>query len=235
MKILIIGGSGGIGQALIEHCLSAYDDVTIYATYHSTPPAVQHEHIVWFKTDVSAEQDVMALAQHVPHLNMLINTVGALHQPDKRPEKSINEFDPVFFQNNLSANALPTLLLSKHFANHLKGKHQTYFVSFSARIGSIEDNRIGGWISYRCSKAALNMAIKTISIEWKIKQPRCCIIAFHPGTTDTQLSKPFQKNVPTDKLFTPDYVAQCLLNVLTKITPTETGKFYSYSGDEIPW
>ncbi|MFC3023566.1 SDR family NAD(P)-dependent oxidoreductase [Vibrio zhugei] len=235
MKILIIGGTGGIGRAIIEYCLSNDEHTTVYATYHCTPPSIDHERVTWYKTDVSSEADVFALSLRLTKFDLLINAVGTLHSPDHRPEKSINEFDLDFFQHNFNANTVPTLLLSKHFALHLKAKYPTYFIALSARIGSIEDNRIGGWVSYRCSKAALNMAIKTISVEWKVKQPNCCIIAFHPGTTDTELSKPFQKNVAPQQLFSPRYVAHCLLDVIHNLTPENTGRFYSYSGEEIPW
>ncbi|MGO1297417.1 MAG: SDR family NAD(P)-dependent oxidoreductase [Vibrio sp.] len=235
MNILIIGGSGGIGHALLKHCLRSNAEVTIYATYHSTPPPLEDDKVIWYNIDAASQSDVLALSQSIPKLDLLINAAGTLHSLTHRPEKSIHEFDLDFFQHNLNANTIPTLLLSKYFAPHLKAKHTTYFIALSAKIGSIDDNRIGGWVSYRCSKAALNMTIKTISVEWKIKQPQCCIIAFHPGTTDTELSKPFQKNVPAKQLFSADYVAQCLLDLVKDLTAQDTGKFYSYNGEEIPW
>ncbi|OAN13378.1 SDR family oxidoreductase [Photobacterium jeanii] len=235
MKILIIGGSGGIGAALLEQFIVSDIKATLYATYRSTQPQIQHDNLVWFKADIASDSDVKKLSESITNLDILINAAGGLSLASKTPEKSVKEFDTEFFQHNLNANTIPTLLLGKYFSSHLKAKHTTYFVSLSARIGSIEDNKIGGWISYRCSKAALNMAIKTISIEWKFRQPNCCVIAFHPGTTDTALSKPFQKNVPPHKLFTATYVAQCLLELLDKLTSNDTGKFYSFDGKAIPW
>lgn len=235
MNILIIGGSGGIGTALIDLFITSYPEAFIYATYQTTPPSIKNPQVSWFKIDISSEQEIISLANHISNLDILINAAGALHQPNHKPEKSVNAFSPDFFQHNLNTNVFPTIYLAKHFSKHLKSKNNAYFISISARIGSIEDNRIGGWISYRCSKAALNMAIKTVSIEWKYKLPNCCVFAFHPGTTDTNLSKPFQKSIPPQKIFTPHYVASCLLEILNSTTSEDSGKFFSYDGTEIPW
>ena len=235
LKILIIGGSGGIGSALIKTLTHFYPDTTLYATYYTTKPEVKHPNLTWFKVDISSESGIKKLSENIPNLDVLINAAGMLHLPNHDPERSINEFDLEFFNHNLSSNTVPTILLAKHFSKHLKSKQHTYFTSISARIGSIEDNMIGGWISYRCSKAALNMAIKTISIEWKYKVPNCCVFAFHPGTTDTYLSKPFQRNVAQDKLFSTDFVALTLLQLIEKMSPDETGKFFCFTGEQLPW
>ncbi|GAB3523965.1 SDR family NAD(P)-dependent oxidoreductase [Photobacterium alginatilyticum] len=235
MKILIIGGSGGIGTALVSLFVTSKPEAIIYATYRTHRPLIENNRVRWYQLDATSEQDVRALANSITSLDILINAAGSLHLPSRKPEKSVNEFNPDFFNHNIQSNVVPTMYLAKYFAKHLKSKQGTYFIAISARIGSIEDNKIGGWISYRCSKAALNMAIKTISIEWKHKLPNCCVFAFHPGTTDTNLSKPFQRNVPSNKLFTSDYVAYCLLELLDAAEPTDSGKFFSYDGTEIPW
>jgi len=235
LKILIIGGSGGIGAALVKLYLASKPEAIIHATYRAHKPILENTRVNWFKLDAASEQDVRSLADSIPSLDILINAAGILHLPNRKPEKSVNDFNPDFFHHNLNSNVVPTINLAKYFASHLKSKQNTYFIALSARIGSIEDNKIGGWISYRCSKAALNMAIKTISIEWKHKAPNCCVLAFQPGTTDTRLSKPFQKNVPSTKLFTPDYVAHCLLDLLDTVKPTDSGRFFSYDRTEIPW
>jgi len=235
LKALVVGGSGGIGRAVIHHLVSTLPDITVYATYNSTLPRTKQPNVIWFKTNASSEADVEQLASNITELDMLINTVGFLHTPDYKPERTVNELDLDFFQRNLSANTIPTLLLAKYFSGHLKASQQTYFVSLSARIGSIEDNKLGGWISYRCSKAALNMAIKTISIEWKRTLPNCCVFAFHPGTTDTALSKPFQQRVPPNKLFSAEYVAEKLFKIIENAQPADSGKFFSFTGEQLPW
>ncbi|WP_194867720.1 SDR family NAD(P)-dependent oxidoreductase [Pseudoalteromonas sp. PPB1] len=235
MIILIVGGSGGIGQALVTRYASEQPEAQIYATYRTTKPTTAPQNVQWLHLDASQEESVRALAAQLPKVDILINAIGLLHTPDKLPEKSIQEFDPDFFNDNLKANTLPTLLLAKHFAKALKAKHPTYFVALSARIGSISDNQLGGWISYRSAKAALNMALKTISIEWRYKLPNCCVLAFHPGTTDTALSMPFQKNVPPGKLFSADFVAQSLTDLIQSKQASDTGGFYSYDGSAITW
>ncbi len=235
MKILIIGGSGGIGSALVTQFLTSQSDTTVYATYRTQKPSIDHARLSWFKINVTSEQDITSLANQISNLDIVINAVGMLHESNQKPEKSVREFNTHFFEKNIMTNVTPSIYLAKHFSKHLKSNRNTFFVSISARIGSIEDNNLGGWISYRCSKAALNMAIKTISIEWKYKLPNCCVIVFHPGTTDTTLSKPFQKNVLPEKLFTPQFVAQSLTNLLEQISSTDSGQFYSYDGTIIPW
>ncbi|MDX1321189.1 MAG: SDR family NAD(P)-dependent oxidoreductase, partial [Oceanospirillum sp.] len=130
---------------------------------------------------------------------------------------------------------LPTLLLAQHFSSALKKSTRGIFAAVSAKVGSIEDNRLGGWYSYRASKAALNMALKTLSIEWQRSHKQLCVAALHPGTTDTGLSEPFQKNVPEGKLFTPEQTGHYLLNVLEQLTPEQTGSFFSWNGETLPW
>ncbi|AZZ96066.1 SDR family NAD(P)-dependent oxidoreductase [Pseudoalteromonas sp. R3] len=235
MRVLIVGGSGGIGQALVKRFANMQPDTQVYATYRTTQPAITLNNVKWIKVDASQECDVCDLAEQVQQVDILINATGLLHTPDKLPEKSIQEFDPGFFNENLQANTVPTLLLAKHFAKALKAKHPTYFVALSARIGSISDNHLGGWISYRSAKAALNMALKTISIEWRYKLPNCCVLSFHPGTTDTALSVPFQKNVPAGKLFTADFVAESLIDLIYSKQASDSGGFYSYDGSAITW
>lgn len=235
MHIAIFGGSGGIGEALVKHYLDRDMSTTVYASYLTTKPAYTNQRLHWYKVDVSDEQQVSSLADSLPQLDLLINATGMLHTENRMPEKSIREFDSEFFQLNIRINTLTTVLLAKHFVGHLKTGRPSCFAAISARIGSIEDNRLGGWISYRVSKAALNMALKTISVEWKYKNPNCCVVALHPGTTDTNLSKPFQKNVPVGNLQTPTAVAAQLADLLDGLAKEDSGKFFAYDGSEIPW
>jgi len=235
VNVLIVGANGGIGMAIIRHLLTQIPQATIYATYRSKRPALTQDNLEWHQVNASKDSDIAYLASLMPQLDLLINAAGFLHDGASRPEKSVSDFDSDFFNKNLNSNTLPTLLLAKYFSTHLESKKTTYFVALSARIGSIDDNKLGGWVSYRCSKAALNMAIKTISIEWKRKLPNCCIFAFHPGTTDTKLSQPFQKNIPTEQMQSADDVSESLFKIIHRALPSDTGKFYSYRGEEIRW
>ncbi|MGR5258700.1 SDR family NAD(P)-dependent oxidoreductase [Vibrio astriarenae] len=231
MNVLIVGGVGSIGQALV----TLFHDVgyNVFATYHRTPPSTSFAR--WFQCDVTDEDSILKLAEVLPSLDIVINCVGILHTDNITPEKTIQSFDVDFFKRNIETNTLPTLLLAKHLQTHLKSKYATYFVALSAKVGSIEDNQLGGWISYRASKAALNMSIKTIAIEWRAKLPRCCVIAFHPGTIDTPLSAPFQPRIPSHQLRQPEWLASKLHQLLHKLEQSDSGQLIDYNGTKLPW
>ncbi|ORT51146.1 C factor cell-cell signaling protein [Vibrio sp. qd031] len=236
MIVLIIGGTSGIGHALLEQIHNQYPTANIHATYHQNIPTLHaHQRINWHQVDATNESDIKGLSKKFDQADWVINCVGMLHQHHQGPEKSLSDFEPDFFARSLAINALPTMLLAKHFTPLLKKSANPRLVTLSAKVGSISDNHLGGWYSYRASKAALNMVIKTIAIEWQRSVKQGCVLALHPGTTDTPLSKPFQKNVPPDKLFTPKYVAQQLLGIIEGSLPVHSGTFYSYSGEQIPW
>ena len=235
MKVLVVGGSGGIGLAIVKAFLERNDVVSVVATYHAGERAFCHENLQWVSLDVQDEVAIQTLASEIGDLDVLVNAVGYLHSPGAMPEKTIKEFDVSQFERNIALNTLPSILLAKHFMNSLKSNSSTFFITLSARVGSIEDNRVGGWVSYRASKAALNMAIKTISIEWQHKLPNCCVLLFHPGTTDTLLSKPFQKGLPEGQLHSAEYVAESLLTLLEGMDSMDTGRFVSFDGGSVPW
>ena len=242
MKILIVGGSGGIGNALVALIEQTYPDANIHATYRQHPPTnAEHPHsaVHWHQLDVTQETEIVQLSQQLSQqsgaLDWIINCVGILHTPEKGPEKSLQALDTDFLQHNIQLNTLPSILLAKHFFTALKSSKAPKFVVISAKVGSISDNRLGGWYSYRISKAALNMFLKTLSIEWQRSLKHGLVLSLHPGTTDTPLSKPFQQSVPQGKLFTAHYVADCLLSIIAAATPTKTGRFIAYDGTELPW
>ena len=132
-------------------------------------------------------------------------------------------------------NALPTLLFSRFLATKFRHKQPAVFATISARVGSIEENYLGGWYSYRASKAALNQVLKTLAIEWRRNLPNVCVAALHPGTTDTALSKPFKKNVPEDQLFSADQSVAYMMKVIDKLEPELSGRFWSFDSTQLPW
>lgn len=235
MKVLIVGGSGGIGQAMVKQVQETYPDATVHATYRHHLPNDRQNNIQWHALDVTNEAEIKQLSEQLTELDWLINCVGILHTQDKGPEKSLQSLDIAFFQHNLTLNTLPSVMLAKHFCHALKQSDSARFAVISAKVGSISDNRLGGWYSYRASKAALNMFLKTLSIEWQRSMKHCVVLSLHPGTTDTPLSQPFQQSVPKDKLSTPEYVANCLLPIIANATPVQTGCFFAYDGTELPW
>ncbi|GMQ49316.1 SDR family NAD(P)-dependent oxidoreductase [Vibrio sp. 10N] len=246
--ILIVGGSGGIGWALCK-ALLALPDVKLIATYHRHIPseAEQYRDIDWLPLDVSDPQQYPRLVSGLndalseqstadgARLDWVVNCVGLLSINGQLPEKNLKSIDPQHFAQSIQINTLPTLLLAQHLQPLLRRSSLPRFATISARVGSIGDNGLGGWYSYRCSKAALNMAIKNISIEWGRLMPNSCTVALHPGTTDTPLSKPFQTNVPAHKLFSADKTASLLKRVLISLERANNGQFLAFDGSLIEW
>jgi NAD(P)-dependent dehydrogenase (short-subunit alcohol dehydrogenase family) len=195
--------------------------------------------------DPSSEKELQLfvefISSHEFDVSLIINACGLLH--DKHglaPEKRIEDFNQKNFEKIIQANTLITPLIAKYFLSQLnKGAKKLripgVFASLSARVGSISDNYLGGWYSYRASKAALNQVIKTLSIEAARRFKHCSIIAIHPGTTETKLSKPFQANVPEEKLFSTEYSIEKMMGVIEQVTIEDSGKFYAWDGKTIDW
>ncbi|WP_286264584.1 SDR family NAD(P)-dependent oxidoreductase [Thalassotalea atypica] len=160
---------------------------------------------------------------------------GILHNDVLQPEKCLESINAASFETVLKINALTPLLWIKYLTPKLTHKHPCKITVFSARIGSISDNNLGGWYSYRASKAALNMMLKTAAIELARRAKNIKLIAFHPGTTDTKLSKPFQKNVPDNKIFTTKFVAQQLLDIVNDKDIDGQLSYLDWQGKKISW
>jgi len=235
MNIVIAGGSGGIGGAFVEALVRRSEVRKIIATCNRRSPPQDHPKVSWHRLDLTDETAIEEWATQLDEIDWLINAAGILHTRSMGPEKSIRRIDPDFFLENMSINALPALLLAKHLHGKFRHGRPAVFATISAKVGSIEDNRLGGWISYRASKAALNMSLKTLAIEWRRTLPNVAVVALHPGTTDTALSKPFQRNVPHGQLFSPGYSVNCMLSVLEKLKPAESGQFLAFDGERLPW
>ena len=236
MKALVIGAGGGIGGAMLEALLERNAVERVHASYFRSEPGFNHPRVCWHRVDMTNDASVEQLVAEIDGpLDYLINTVGILHDGTNQPERTIKRFDPDFYLRNIQTNALPTLLLAKHAEPLLKHSPKAVFAAVSARVGSIEENRLGGWVSYRSSKAALNMALKTLSIEWRRTLPQTVVAALHPGTTATRLSAPFRSNVAADKLFSPRQSADYMLAVIDKLEPGDSGRFWSWDGSELPW
>lgn len=184
----------------------------------------------------SIEQAIKQIADyaHAPITRIFICN-GILHSDDIKPEKRLEDFDAQSFTQVMTSNALTPMLWIKKLVPTLSTKSPCKIVVFSARVGSISENRLGGWYSYRASKAALNMMIKTAAIELARRNKNIKLIAFHPGTTDTALSKPFQSNVPANKLFTCDFVAKQLLSIVDECELDQNASFLDWQGEVINW
>ena len=245
---LIIGASGGIGKAmvkqLIEMSANNKSSGKIFATYHTSQPDFAADNLYWLPMDVSDEKSIEQatadIKQQTTHIGWVINCVGLLHTPHNQPEKALRQLETDFFLQNMQINALASLLIAKHIKPLLaksarNADKPAIFATISARVGSISDNQLGGWYSYRMSKAALNMGMKNLSIEWSRSLKDVCVVVMQPGTVDTQLSSPFQGNVADEKLFSPAYSAERLLEVLDRMTAAQSGSFVDWAGESIAW
>ena len=168
-------------------------------------------------------------------LRLVINTSGFLHSNTIKPEKRLSHINRSNIIKNFSINAIAPILIAKSIEQFIRPELPFSFASLSARVGSIGDNSLGGWYSYRASKAAQNQFLKTLSIEWRRKFPLSIVSILHPGTCDTKLSKPFHSSIPKDKLFTPSQSSEYLINIISEQKPTDSGKFLAWDRSVIPW
>jgi NAD(P)-dependent dehydrogenase (short-subunit alcohol dehydrogenase family) len=160
---------------------------------------------------------------------------GVLHNERCQPEKRLEDFSPESFTEILTANTITPMLWLKHLTPNITGKTHCKIVVFTARVGSISDNRLGGWYSYRASKAAMNMLLTSAAVELARRAKNIKLISFHPGTTNSQLSKPFQKNVPDGKLFTSKFVAKQLLMIVDNTEVDGKASYVDWQGETISW
>jgi NAD(P)-dependent dehydrogenase (short-subunit alcohol dehydrogenase family) len=219
-RVLLIGNSGGIGKAL-EHAFKARgDQVTGFSR----------------SADGFDITDELAVAQGLRSLegsfDIVFVATGALTTADSRPEKSLSQLSLKAMSEQFLLNAAGPALVLKHSKKLLRKDAPATFATLSARVGSIGDNRLGGWYSYRAAKAALNQIIHTTSIELSRSHPQSICVALHPGTVKTDLT---EKYVGSHPAVTPDKAAQQLLSVLETLSPTQTGLFFDWAGKKVAW
>ncbi|MGF1493296.1 MAG: SDR family NAD(P)-dependent oxidoreductase [Microcoleaceae cyanobacterium] len=244
---LIVGASKGIGLGFVQHLLSDAKFDKVYAGARSVETATELQQIAakypekftGLTLDITHEPQVAAamdqIQAEVEQLHLVINCVGLLHDGPLQPEKSLRQTNMEQLARYFQVNSIGAVLLAKHLMPLLKHKERSVFASISAKVGSIGDNRLGGWYGYRASKAALNMFMKTVAIEYSRRCPQTIVVALHPGTTDTQLSKPFQRNVPPEKLFSTERTTRQLLQVIQNLEIKDSGEFFSWDGSPLPW
>lgn len=237
LSAAVIGASGGIGSALVN-LLSADDRVSIVHAL-TRSPGYPVEGKVWHcPIDISEEATIKTAAERVTAsapLDLVIVATGILHTADIQPEKTMRDLDKQTMAAVLGVNAIAPALLAKHFLPKMQRHGKSVFAALSARVGSISDNRLGGWASYRASKAALNMLLKTLAIEHARSRPDSIVVGLHPGTVDTPLSKPFQGRVKKRQLFTPATAAGYLLQVIDNLEPSDSGGVFAWDGAAIDY
>ncbi|MCY4321877.1 MAG: SDR family NAD(P)-dependent oxidoreductase [Bdellovibrionaceae bacterium] len=236
MKIAIIGSSGGIGSALVKELAQTYPLADIFAfsrkAQNFNSPLVK-SYTINYQEEESLRQSAHLVGENNTW-DLVVVATGLLHDKDIQPERSFKELSVQKFQKLFLVNTITPALIAKHFIPKLNQKKRSVFAVLSARVGSISDNRLGGWYAYRASKTALNMIVKNLAIEVRRKAPLNLIVGLHPGTVDSPLSKPFQKSIAKEKLFTAEESAQKLIKVLKKLQTKDSGKGFAWDGQEIP-
>lgn len=212
---LIVGASGGIGAALTNRWRSDGRYARVFTASRQSRSDPHH-----LTLDLTCESSLSKAAEALKtrlngvSLSAIVVCSGLLHGESLQPERRLGALDADAFTTSITVNALGPLLVAKYFSPLLSKTEPSHLLALSARVGSISDNRLGGWFSYRCSKAALNQGFQTLAVELRRTHPKCVVTLFHPGTVDTGLSKPFQRNVPAAQLFSPARAARQLDEVM---------------------
>ena len=234
-NIIIIGSSGAIGSSFLKHYAEEDKNNVIYALSRGeavSPSSNIHNVPIDIESD-SSISNASSICSEAGPFDIIIVTTGMLSDENISPEKSLRHLNKESLSKIFSVNTLGPALIAKYFIPLLKKAAPSFLGFLSARVGSISDNRIGGWYSYRASKAALNMIIKSLSIEVARNNPQSIIAGLHPGTVDSKLSKPFQGNVSEGKLFTPDYSVLKMVEVISNLKPENSGNCFAWDGKEI--
>jgi len=235
-NVAVIGSSGAIGNAVSKILL---DDESVDSVYNFSRSISSNtsdkENRIYI--DIESEESIKDAVKKIPQdikFDLIFVATGILHnENDVYPEKSIRDISAERFKKVLMINTVGPALVGKYFIPFLNKQNKNVFAFLSARVGSISDNKLGGWYSYRASKTALNQIVKNFSIEIKRLNPNSIFIGLQPGTVKSNLSKPFEKNVQSENLFTPDYSAAKLLEVIDAVTSDDSGKLYAWNGEEI--
>ena len=238
---LVLGASGGLAQAIISELMADAGIDTVIAVSRNAAP----EHFatgpatpMWIETEYREPAMAAVVEQLQPFAGRITRVVichGILHSDTLWPEKRLEDINAESLQTVFQANTVVPVLWLKLLHRLLKSKQRCVVAALSARVGSIGDNQLGGWYAYRSSKAALNMMLRTLSIEYGRRVKNVKIISFHPGTTDTALSKPFQASVPSDKLFTPQFVAERLCGIMAHAEIDGELSYLDWDNKAIPW
>ena len=258
-KVWIIGANGGLGFALTQLMLGQGHHVAAMSRRPSKKlQQLQHDHpgqIAPVVCDINQQgpsglSAISSIFKRYGRPDWTINASGLLHtytQNDSQsnsqlhskqsdmPEKRLSQITPAFLAGNIEANTYTSIATAQYLDTLYRRDDPFRFLCLSAMVGSISDNRSGGWYSYRMSKAALNMFVKTLGIEWQRRFPHACVAAIHPGTTESPLSAPFQQNIRDGKLYTPQLSAKRIYTVLSALSHEDSGHFFHWDGSEIAW
>ncbi len=233
---MVFGAGGAIGRALTARLLASGRFAQVHAGQRRADAACLPGAVPFAFTLTDEATIAGAVAQVAAPLRLVIVATGLLHDEGRGivPEKSLRALDPAAMAEVLAANTIGPALIAKHCLPRLPRGQRAMFAALSARVGSLGDNRLGGWHSYRASKAALNMLVRNFAIELARSHPQAVVAALHPGTVDSSLSAPFQRGVAPGQLFSPDQSAGHLLAVLDALSPADSGGHFTWDGTRIP-
>jgi NAD(P)-dependent dehydrogenase (short-subunit alcohol dehydrogenase family) len=235
MNILIAGASSAIAQALITELTdSGHRVYSISRSANIHHSLALNQHLTIDLSDASCLPTLRTFVQQAQP-DVVFCCTGLLHDSEHMPEKTLSQINADWLHQSIDANILPHIHLAQAIAPLLTRSHSLKWISLSAMVGSIEDNHLGGWYSYRMSKAALNMFIKNLSIEWGRKSSNTIVVAQHPGTTKSHLSEPFQANISTDHLYSAELTAKRLIEVMQHLNPKQHGKLLHWDGSILPY
>ena len=232
---VVVGASGGIGGALVRALAEAGTHAPIFALSRSESSVP--EGVRTLPIDLSDEATVAAAAARVGAagpVGVVIVATGLLHWAGVSPEKTVGALDPAAMATVFSVNTIGPALVAKHFVPLLARRERCVFAALSARVGSIGDNRLGGWYAYRASKSALNQVLRTLAIEVARSRPDAIVVGLHPGTVASGLSRPFRPDPTADGVFSPEESAAHLLRGLNGLGATDTGGVFAWDGSKIP-
>ncbi len=236
-RAVVIGASGGIGGAFVQ-ALATNPRIASVDAFARRPIEAPSDLSVG-AIDLTDEGTIAAAAERLaggPPLDLVVVATGVLHDGAAlAPEKTWRHLEAPNLLHAYAVNAVGPLLVAKHLLPLLRRDHKTVFAAMSARVGSIEDNRIGGWYAYRGAKAALNQFLRTAAIELARRWPEAVCVGLHPGTVNTALSAPFQSGVGEDKLFDAAFAAERLLEVLDRLGADDTGRLFAWDGERVPF
>lgn len=235
LNIAIIGASGGLGKAFINELANRQDVENIYA-FARSDISFAIDKVTFANIDLTFEDTIQAAAELTTDtgpLDLVIVATGILHTDNLSPEKSIRDLTSQKMHEVYQINTVGPALVGKYFIPKLAKHSRAVFAALSARVGSIQDNLYGGWYAYRASKAALNMVVRNFSIELGRMHKQMIFVSLHPGTVDTKLSKPYQKSAGKDQIFSPEYSAQKLLQVIDNLNFEDSGSFLAWDGKKI--
>ncbi|WP_333607780.1 SDR family NAD(P)-dependent oxidoreductase [Arsukibacterium sp.] len=233
---LILGASGAIAQGLIQHYLAHGAKISAISR-QAQPSELIADELTWYQQPELEPEVISRLLQHIGAVPLtgVIGCHGWLHGEGAFPEKAIAQLQQAQLEISLQINLITPAIYLQCLMPLLMKQPGIKIALLSAKVGSISDNQLGGWYSYRMAKAALNMLVKTAAIELGRRNKTAVMVSLHPGTTDSALSEPFQANVPSTQLQSPQQTAQRLAAVLQQLNPAQTGQLLNWDGSTLPF